>query len=408
MAIDLLRQLTARWPDPEPAHAALLKAAGIETVVLSGAPSSGFAAAASPAGLAITNEAALASAVTRGVWPGIRRPARKLDWEDDVVASASTEPWIDSNLYLAPLEKALNGNQPPLIAYRAGPGSGLAAGRSVPFETLEVALVEARLQGGNYILSIDPRYRAALLARNSAALAAWASLGRTAAWLREQASMFGRQAPAALTALVEPANHATAEIANLLYRRNASPRLASAAAIPEPDSKRILVLVAASLKTVPAAVWSHAMAGSTVVIDDPGLIRPAWRRVKQEPDRDFFSIGSGRVAVYRKRVADPSEFALDMIDLIGHRRRVARVWNALSAVVFSTAGPLPGEALLHIVNYGAAQKEELQARIDGHFSQATLLRPEAPPVPLKTRSRGLATEVFLPTLQRVAVVRFHA
>ena len=408
MAIDLSKQLAARWPDPEPAHIALLRRAGIETVVLSGAPSAAFAAAASQAGLAIANEEALTGAMRGGVWPGIRRPGKSLDWDDDLVASASAEPWIDSNLYLAPLQRALAAGRTPLAAYRAAPESGLAAGRSAPFETLEVALVEARLSGGNYVLSIDPRYRAALLSGDTKALAAWASLGRTAAWLGEHASLFGHQAPPTLTALVEPGNPATAELANLLYRRSGSPRLAASGRSPEPDAKRILVLVAASLKTVPPAVWRHAEAGSTVVIDDPALVRPEWKRVKQEPDRDFFDAGSGRVAVYRKRIAEPSEFALDMIDLVGHRRRPARLWNAPSAVVFSTAGPAPGEALLHIVNYGAAQNEDVQARIDGHFKQATLLRPEAPSAPLKTQPRGHATEVFLPRLERAAVIRFRA
>ena len=239
-------------------------------------------------------------------------------------------------------------------------------------------------------------------------MAVWASLGRTAAWLAEQATLFGHPAPPTLTALVESGNPATAEIANLLYRRNASPRLASAARTPEADAKRILVLVAASLKNVPPTIWRHAEAGATVVIDQPTLIQPQWKRVKQEPDRDFFEIGSGRVAAYHKRIADPSEFALDMIDLVGHRRRTARLWNAQSAVVFSTAGPAPGQALLHIVNYGATQNEEIQARIDGHFKQATLLRPEAAPVSLKTQPRGLATEVFLPRLERVAVIQFRA
>jgi hypothetical protein len=145
-----------------------------------------------------------------------------------------------------------------------------------------------------------------------------------------------------------------------------------------------------------------------VAIDDASLVRPAWRRVKEEPDRDFFQLGKGRVVVYKRRVADPSEFALDIIDLVGHQRRTARVWNATSTVVFSTAGPATGEALLHVINYGAPLKDEIQARIHGHFTQATLVRPEAPPVSLKTQSRGLATEVFLPGLQCVGVIRFRA
>jgi hypothetical protein len=381
MALDLI----ARWPQPEEAHIQLLRKAGIE----------------------VAPDAALSGVVTRGVWPGIRRPGQARSWNNDLFASASAEPWIDSNLYLVPFERALTGRASPVIGYEAGPATGLPADRSVPFETLEVALIEARLQGGNYVLSFDPRYRAALVAGDARALEALTSLGRTGAWLREQSSLFGLAAPPAITALVEPGN-ASAEIANLLYRRNGSPRLEPASAPPSPDGQRILVLVAASLKAVPKAVWKHAEAGSTVAIDDASLVNPAWRRVKEEPDRDFYQVGKGRVVVYKRRVAEPSEFALDMIDIVGHQRRIGRVWNAMSTVVFSTAGPATGEALLHVINYGAPLKDEIQARIHGHYTQATLLRPEAPPATLKTQPRGLATEVFLPGLTRVGVVRFRA
>lgn len=399
MAIDLGKQLVTRWPGLEPAHVPLLRQIGVEAVVAPGA--------AAADGIETVPEQALESTVTRGIWPGIRRPGKRLSWDNDLFASASAEPWIDSNLYLAPLERALTGKASPVIAYQAAPETGLAADRSVPFETLETALIEARVQGGNFVLSIDPRYRAALLAGDAKARAAWASLGRTAAWLRAQSSLFGLAAPPTITALVEPGT-ATAEIANLLYRRNGSPRLVSATAPLAPDAQRILLLVAASLKSIPDAVWRHAEAGSTVVIDDASAVRPTWRRIKEEPDRDFFELGRGRVVAYRKRVADPSEFALDVIDLVGHRQRTARTWNARSSVVFASAGPTPGEALLFVVNYGAPQEDEVQARIHGHFTQATLLRPESAPVPLKPGPRGLATEVFLPGLQRVAAIRFRA
>jgi hypothetical protein len=410
MAIDLSKQLVARWPEPEPGHLPLLKRIGLEAIILppGAAPNPAFVQAATAAGIAIAPESLLGGAVTGGVWPGIRRPGRRINWDNDLFASASAEPWIDSNLYLTPLERALTGKPSPVCAYLASPETGLAADRSVPFESLEVALLEARLQGGNYVLSIEPRYRAALLTGDTKALAAWDSLGRTAAWLREQTNLFGRPAPPMLTALVEP-GAASAEIANLLYRRNASPLLLPASApLPAPDPKRILVLVAASLKTVPEAVWRHAIAGSTVVVDDTKLVRPAWRRTKEESDREFYSLGAGRVAVYRKRVADPSEFALDVIDLAGHRHRTARLWNAQSSVVFATGGPSPGQATLHVVNYGSPQTEEVQARLHGRFAQATLLRPEAPPLVLKTQARGQATEVFLPDLHRAAVIRFRA
>lgn len=405
-----MSQLLARWSAPaEPAHAALLRRAGVNTVYLGAAPSPAFAEAARAAGLTVESAAAPAKAVTEGVWPGIRRPGRRRNWDNDLFSSASAEPWIDSSAYLAPLERAL-GNPAPVIAYEANAAAGLAADRSVPFETLEIALIEARLGGGNYLLSLDPRYRAALLAGDKAAIAAWTSLGRTHAWLAANAAaLCGHAAPADITQLVESGNEANREISNLLNRRNASPRFVPAATPLPPDPDRLVVLVAAGLKAAPPAfVWKHAEAGSLVVIDDASAVASSWRRTKQEDDRTFYSHGRGQVLVYKNRVVDPSEFALDVIDLLGHRRRTARLWNAQSAVTFATAGAAPGEALLHVINYGSPVRDEVQARIHGRFREATLLRPEsAAPTTLKVSPRGLASEVFLPNLDRVAVVRFR-
>jgi hypothetical protein len=49
---------------------------------------------------------------------------------------------------------------------------------------------------------------------------------------------------------------------------------------------------------------------------------------------------------------------------------------------------------------------DFPARVQGHFSRATLVRPEAAPLTLKTARRGSTTEVFVPELLRLGVVVF--
>ena len=53
-----------------------------------------------------------------------------------------------------------------------------------------------------------------------------------------------------------------------------------------------------------------------------------------------------------------------------------------------------GKGVLHCINYGAPVNAEIQARIQGNFNKATLLRPEAPPKELKAARRGTTTEVY--------------
>lgn len=358
--------LILRWPDRQPAHDALLAILKPDQVLGNGP---------------------VPNAITSGLWPGIRTPAKKGDAD---IASASREPWVDANGYLAAYHRALG--HPALLAHRhEDPEKG------VPFDSLELALIEARVNGGNFVLDVEPRFRAALLANDPKALDAWKSLARTSAWLRANEALFARPTLPAITQIVEPGDE-TAELANLLYRRGASPALTTQ--VPKPDPARIQVLVAASLKTPPAGLYDHAAAGATVVID---YAHPkGWKTIKADEDRTIYSLGKGQVVAYHTRIGDPSEFALDCIDLLTHRRRAARLWNASSAIPLATAG-----GLLHIIQYGGPIENEIQARVQGIYKSATLLRPDAPPQSLKIYHRGTTTEVFPTAIRRLAVVQFQ-
>ncbi len=363
MAVPLL----LRWPDRQPAHEPLLARLAPDKVY---------------------GSEPIPGAITDGLWPGIRSAGSRGDAD---VASASREPWVDASGFLAAYHRALGNN--PLLAH-----AHTDASVGVPFDSLELALVEARVNGGNFVLSVEPRYREALLKNAPQALDAWSSLCRTAAWLRANESLFQAPTIPAITQIVEPGDE-TPELANLLFRRGASPALVSAANLPVPNPAKIQVLVAASLKKPVPAAYAHAHAGATVVID---YAHPKWPVAKQDPDRTIYTVGKGRVVAYHKPIEDPSEFALDCIDLLTHRRRAARLWNASSAIPLATAN-----GLLHIIQYGGPVTNEIQARIQGIYRKATLLRPAAPPVDLKIYHRGTTTEVFPPNLTRLAVVKFE-
>jgi len=343
-----------------------------------------------------------------GLWPGIRRPPT-VPGRGDETASASREPWVDANGYKVGYLRALHPSRPAVLAYRPED----LGDRVVPFDSLELALIEAWTSGGNYILAMEPRYAEALASKDPKAIGAWEQLGRTARWLRENIALFRQPAAPIVTALIDQ-GAASAEIANLLYRRNVSPALASIEAIPAPDPQKRIAIVAANLKPAPPdaakRILAHAEAGAMVIV----AAAPAqqwWRtsglkQIRSEKDREYFGIGSGQVVTYRKLITDPSEFALDVIDLITHKRRPVRLWNAPAVIALATASPRAGERLVHLVNYGSPIDMDVQTRVQGHFTKATLLRPEADPKSLQAAKRGQMTEVQVPELRRLGVVVF--
>ncbi|MBI1895229.1 MAG: hypothetical protein HYS04_01640 [Acidobacteria bacterium] len=422
MPFDLSRDLVIRWDGPQPAHVSLLRRLGVAAVLLP-APDRAFSEVCASAGIATLAppelqfvrlselggaNAAANFVLTDGLWPGVTRPP-SVAGRGDETASASREPWVDANGYLAGYLRALRPGKPPVLGYLPDK----LGDRAVPYDSLELALIEAWTAGGNYLLAVEPHYRAALLRKEAKATAAWEQLGRTGQWLRQHVALFRQPCLRTITVLVEP-GAATAEIANLMYRRNASPLLAPASDPPPPHPAGVLALIAANLKAPSAAsarrILAHAEAGSTVVVaappSQPWWKTPALKQLRSEPDREFFALGKGRVVAYRRPIADPSEFALDVIDILTHKRRPVRLWNAPSVIALATASPVPRELLLHLVNYGSPIDNDVQARVQGHFTKARLLRPEASPLPLQTARRGTTTEVFVPELRRLGVVAF--
>lgn len=424
MQQDLTGETAVRWAAPDAAHLPLLKEGGITAVVA--APNAGFERACAASGIRFIserhvrllgiNEAGKAQPgeiglIKTGLWPGTRNPQA-------TVASATRGLWMDQNCYLVGYLRALYPGQPAVLAYLPDADAGVEPGRVIRYESHELALVEAWVAGGNYVLAPDARYREGLLKGAQDALTAWRRLGKTAAWLRANIALFRQPALPIITVLVDRGNMSL-EIANLCYRFNVSPALVEAANLPAADPRRRLVIAAAGIAApqgeIRSRILAHAAAGATVVADEPG--EKAWWRVpgmkllNSYPDREDYSSGKGRIVAYRKPVSDPGEFALDLIDYATQKQRPARVFNSQGGLVLATSAPatgsVTGTAALHVINYTQPTEQQVLVRIQGNFTSATLLRPEAESVPLKSSPRGTASEVALPGLGRVATVVFR-
>lgn len=426
MPLDLSSEVAVRWNDYDAKFVPVLKEGGITTVLLPD-HNEVFEAACREAGLKVQalaevqflslesiNRASpkVLVALTNGLWPGVSRGPSQ--GQDEFTASATSAPWVDANGYWIGILRTLYPNRPALLGYLPDDKAGVKPEALLPYNSLELALVEAWVNGGNYLLSLEPRYHARLLRGEAKALIAWRQLGRTARWLDKHASLFRQATFPAITVLVEP-DEGLAEIVNLLYRQNTSPALASAADPPVPDPLRRLALVAVSIHPpggdIRRRILSHAEAGTSLIVDAPG--ENAWWRdpqlklVRSQEDRDFYSLGRGQVVAYRESISDPSEFPFDVIDIVTQKRRAARLWNAPTVIALATSCPPGanlGRALLHLINYGSRLDGEVLAAIQGSYSRASLLRPEAAPLSLPTAKRGTTTEVRIPELGRVGVV----
>jgi hypothetical protein len=429
MIADLSRDIVLRWEDQDPALAPLIAEGGIDALLVKD-PKPAFEQACQAVGMRVAPSAEVTigdldafskagtaqAAFGAGQWPGISGSEPNLAGEEQGTAGATRKPWLDANGFRYDWLKALCPGKHPVLAYLPNEAAGLKPDRLVPYQTLELALAEAWIHGGNYVLAMEPRYRTALLHRKDKALAAWRSLGRTARWLKQNRALFEQPTVPRITLLVD-AGEATAELANLMARDCASPALVPFDAPPAPDPQHRVILVAASPAAAPPVeirnrILAHAAAGA-IVVTDRGEGEPWWRAAelkleREQEDREFYRCGRGTVVAYKKTIDDPGEFALDVIDLATHARRAVRLWFRPTVVASLTyapaAGPWRGRAVLRAINYGQPLGWELMLYANGNYRKATLLRPEGPPVPLKTAKRGGSTELKLPALERVGVV----
>jgi hypothetical protein len=335
----------------------------------------------------------LRDALRYGTWPGVRSgpnvPGRGIE-----VATASREPWVDANSYLIAWLRGLHPKRPAVLSYE--PENPAAA-----YDTVEMALAEAVMAGGNYLLSLPGDYRAALLRGDEKARAAWRSLAGVVSFLGKHADSFTQPTRSRLACAAGTLEQ-SGEILRLLYRRNLFPVALPAASLPPLDPARFRGLVHVNLPP-PAGpardrLLAFARAGGVVITN--GWTPPGAAKARSDEDRDHYTLGKGRVVVYREPIADPSEFALDVIDLLGVRTRDLRLWNAGAVIGMATgAGP---RAWIHLVNYGDSI-EGFPVRIEGLFRSATLHDPGASR-PLPAAKRGPTTEITVDRLNRLGVI----
>jgi hypothetical protein len=213
-----------------------------------------------------------------------------------------------------------------------------------------------------------------------------------------------------ITVLLER-GEATAEIAALMFRQSGSPELVSTERVPLPDAARRPVVVAAGISPpspdLGRRLLSHAAAGASLVVDGGNASSwwkaPGLKAGRQFEDRGFYTLGAGRLLVYREPVMDPGDFALDVLDLAA-RRRPVRLWDASAVIAMASRAGTGANLTLRLVNYGSPTRGDIMAQVRGVYNTATLLRPDQPSVTLRTCRRGANTDVLVPGFRRLALV----
>ncbi|MEO8663394.1 MAG: hypothetical protein ABI693_33365 [Bryobacteraceae bacterium] len=457
-------QVLARWTAPSPVVLQSLRDAGITTVFVPFQPGQAATAKTVPliadlpqaASLSMLSESAaaakragyVAAAVTAtGDLPSFRQflnaqkdfiqfvylKPEQLDWDvspahavlesgtwpglhdlDTGAAGASERPWLDANLHLYEYLRAFYPHRLPLLSYHP-------KNPSASLHSVETALAEAFAGGGNTILEFPDSYRQRVARSDPRALAALRSLGKLAAFIKAQRNL-PRVSNGARTAVLSQSLEQAEEILNLAYRNNLAPRALPVTPHPLWDTNHIRIVAAVNLNVEPDTAKSlveFLQTGGKVLTAPATAGKPqkwwetaAPRQLRTQGSSTAYAAGKGEVYVYPEPVSDPSEFALDLMEVagadnvegIGLRGLDFRVWN--TGVVLGTLYQNPGEKIVLLTSYGSEQDYDLLLSVRGEFSAASYEDTYTNgPRALTVMQRPGRVELDLKTVRRLGIVR---
>jgi hypothetical protein len=322
---------------------------------------------------------------TPGSWPRSRQLT-----EMGIRAAPSSEPWLDSNLWLIRSFRFAAGRRPVWLGHQ--PPGGPA-----PADYLRAA-AEAAIAGGRWILSLDDSLQAGLYQKQPAALDTWRRLASCLAFYRDHDAWRGFTPFGPLAIVLDrasPNREVSDEYLNLAARRQVPYRLIDRPGLTAASLAGFAAVLAMDLAPPTAAeraiLQSFAEQGGLLVAPhswggevpqgDPFLERPA---------------GKGSIVVYADDLPDTEAVSKDLLDLLGDRAGL-RVFNMPSVLTSAASGPA-GELLVHLLNYSSYPAASMTIRVYRPYRAARLYTPDAGIATLAIEKSGAAFEISIPRL----------
>jgi len=318
---------------------------------------------------------------------GVAPSGRNLT-EMGIRGAPSSEPWIESNLWLV-RSFALASPAPVVwISSQLENTSGVDYARAV---------ADAAAAGGRWIVSLDDALRAKLRARDASALEVWR---RLSSYLRfaESHAAWRTLAPYGNVGIVlDPARtkpDLVGEYLSLTARRQVPYRLVSRSALNAAAVEKFRAVLATALDPPSSAerklLQDFAENGGLVIAG------PSWGGApKTEPFAEL-PAGRGRVIVYKD--PDPDAVARDLKELLSDDDLGVVPFNVPSVITLASGSGLGQPMLVQLVNYFDHPAEAITLRVAGKFHSARLETPEGAAVDLPLRDADGRTEVTVPQL----------
>jgi hypothetical protein len=336
------------------------------------------------------------SALRKAEWPILATtgswPRSRLLTEMGILAAPSSEPWLDSNIWLLRSLRHSANRRPVWLGHLPA---------TTQPEDYTRAVADAAIAGGKWMVVPDDSLRAGLFERRPAALAVWRRITGYLAFYRQHSDWLDF-VPFGPLGIVVDKSSATPDISdeylNLIARRQVPYRVIGRDRL-EPAAIAGLSAVLAVDLAPPAApertlLRSFAEGGGLLVAGR------AWAAGNVPKGKAFteMAIGKGRMIVYEDELPDPEAVSKDVLELVGKNHLGVRVFNMPSVLTYVAADPAGKRLLVQMLNYSNYPAESMTVRVTGVFQSARLYTPESGVEKLAADHAGPATEISIPKL----------
>ena len=316
---------------------------------------------------------------------GATPSARNLS-EMGIRGTPSSEPWIESNIWLVRSFGLDSPWRPVWVSSEIEKASDVDYAQAV---------ADAAAAGGRWIVSLDDALRAKLRAQDASALEVWRGIS---SYLKFAEAHAARAAPYGNVGIVldsaNPEQDQVDEYMNLATRRQVPYRLLGRSRLNADAISKLRALVALQLDPPTAEERKLLQAFA----ENGGLViaGPAWGSApKTEPFAEL-PVGKGRVVVYKD--PDPGSVARDLKELLSDDDLGVVPFNVPSVITLVSGGDSGQPLLVELVNYFDHPVEMITLRVAGNFSSAILETPEGAALNLPLRNIEGKTEVTIPKL----------
>ncbi len=318
---------------------------------------------------------------------GVAPSAHNLS-EMGIRGAPSSEPWIESNIWLA---HSLTVTAPPRPLWIS---SQLEHASAVDYAR---AVADAAAAGGRWIVSLDDPLRAKLRAGNPSALETWRRLSSYLKFAesRSQGRALARYGNVGIVLDAAAANQDVAdEYLKLAARRQVPYRVITRSEMNAAALANFRAVVATAVDP-PSATERKLL---QEFAENGGLViaGPAWGGAPQAERFSEVQTGKGRVAVYRD--PDPETVARDLKELLSDDELGVVPFNVPSVITFARGGGPEEPLVVELVNYFDHPVEAITLRVAGKFRSARMETPESPTLDLPLREAEGRTEVTIPKL----------